>query len=241
MDKMSTSTMSTSTDDALDGWELVETAKIPGDGGDMQLYQREDEFSISVANSGVLMNTWAHQSEDALAELACRRIKKRGQPRVLIGGLGMGFTLAAALRNLGADAEVVVGELVPAIVSWNRGPLGGYAGNPLNDPRTTVRVGDVAKLIRAERQGYDAILLDVDNGPNGFTSKKNDWLYTTDGLTEAYRALRPAGILAVWSAGPSRNFRERLRKVGFTVQQCRVPEQDDQGDLHAIWLAERGP
>lgn len=229
------------TDDAMDGWDLVETALIPGDGGEMQLYQREDEFSISVADSGVLMNTWAHQSEDALAELSCRKIKGRENPRVLVGGLGMGFTLAAALSHLGPDAEVVVAELLPAIVTWNRGPLGNHAGNPLNDERTTVKVGDVAKIIRAERKGYDAILLDVDNGPNGFTSKKNDWLYTTDGLTEAYTALRPEGILAVWSAGPSRNFRERLRKIGFTVQQCRVPEQDDKGDLHAIWLAERGP
>lgn len=233
--------MTALTDDALDGWDLVETARIPGDGGEMQLYQRENEFSISVAGSGVLMNTWAHQSEDALAELACRRIRGRNNSRILIGGLGMGFTLAAALRHLGPAAEVVVGELVPAIVSWNRGALGGHAGHPLSDERTKVQVGDVARIIRKERQGYDAILLDVDNGPNGFTSKKNDWLYTTDGLTEAYTALRPGGILAVWSAGPSRNFRERLRKVGFTVQQCRVPEQDDQGDLHAIWLAERGP
>ncbi|MBW6512690.1 MAG: hypothetical protein K0A93_11380 [Desulfuromonadaceae bacterium] len=233
--------MTASTDDALEGWELVETAKIPGDGADMQLYQREAEFSISVAGSGVLMNTWAHQSEDALAELACRKIRKRPRPRVLVGGLGMGFTLAAALRHLGPTAEVVVAELVPAIVTWNRGPLGDHAGHPLQDARTTVKVGDVAKLIRGERQGFDAIMLDVDNGPNGFTSQKNDWLYTTDGLTEAYTALRPAGILAVWSAGPSRNFRERLRKVGFIVQQCRVPEQDNQGDLHAIWLAERGP
>ncbi|MDT8423911.1 MAG: MnmC family methyltransferase [Desulfuromonadales bacterium] len=233
--------MTASADDALDGWELIETAKIPGDGGAMQLYQREDEFSISVVGSGVLMNTWAHQSEDALAERACRRIRGRSQPRVLIGGLGMGFTLAAALRFLGPDAVVEVAELVPAVVTWNRGPLGSHAGQPLHDERTQVRVGDVAKIIRAQRQAYDAILLDVDNGPNGFTSQKNDWLYTTDGLTEAYTALRPAGILAVWSAGPSRNFRERLRKVGFTVQQCRVPEQDNQGDLHAIWLAERGP
>lgn len=233
--------MTDSPDAALEGWELVETAKIPGDGADMQLYQREAEFSISVAGSGVLMNTWAHQSEDALAELACRKIRKRPRPRVLVGGLGMGFTLAAALRHLGPTAEVVVAELVPAIVTWNRGPLGDHAGHPLQDARTTVKVGDVAKVIRGERQGFDAIMLDVDNGPNGFTSQKNDWLYTTDGLTEAYTALRPAGILAVWSAGPSRNFRERLRKVGFTVQQCRVPEQDNQGDLHAIWLAERGP
>lgn len=228
-------------DDTMDGWELIDTAQIPGADGALELYRCEGEYSISIAGSGGLMSTMAHQSEDALAALACPKIAGRPQPRVLIGGLGMGFTLAAALRYLGADAEVVVAELVPAVVAWNRGVLGKYAGFPLQDQRTTVREGDVAKLLRAQRQAYDAILLDVDNGPKGFTRKKNDWLYSTDGLTEAYRALRPEGILAVWSAGPSRNFMERLRKVGFKVKQARVPEQDDKGDLHAIWLAERGP
>lgn len=224
-----------------EAWELVDTAQIPGDGGELQLFRQAGEFSIHIAGGGVLMNSWAHQSEDALAEVACKRVAKRPQPRVLIGGLGMGFTLAAALQHLGADAEVVVAELVPGVVAWNRGPLGAYAGQPLQDPRTRVREGDVAKLLRSERRAFDAIMLDVDNGPKGITRKKNDWLYTVDGLTASYEALRPEGILAVWSAGPSRNFMERLRKVGFKVRQARVPEQDDQGDLHAIWFAERGP
>jgi spermidine synthase len=228
-------------DNSIDSWELIDTAEIPGTGGAMQLFQSEDEYSISVEGSGVLMSSWAHQSEDALAELSCRKITGRPRPRVLIGGLGMGFTLAAALRCLGDDAEVVVAELVPGVVAWNRGVLGKYAGHPLQDARTTIRSGDVAKILRKERQAFDAILLDVDNGPEGMTRKKNDWLYTEDGLAEAYTALRPGGVLAVWSAGPSRNFRERLRKVGYTVQQSRVSEQDNKGDLHAIWLAERGP
>jgi spermidine synthase len=153
----------------------------------------------------------------------------------------MGFTLAAALHHLGAEAEVVVAELVPGVVAWNRGVLGKYAGHPLQDERTTIREGDVAKLLRSQRQAYDAILLDVDNGPNGLTRKKNNWLYSTEGLTEAYRSLRPEGVLAVWSAATSRNFMERLRKIGFKVKQSRVPEQDNKGDLHAIWIAERGP
>lgn len=226
--------------ETMDAWDLVDSAQIPG-GGVLELYECEGEFSISISSGGGLMSTMAHQSEDALAELVCPKIAGRPNPRVLIGGLGMGFTLAAALRHVGDNAEVVVAELVPAVVEWNRGPLGKYAGHPLKDERTTVRQGDVAKILRAERKAFDAILLDVDNGPKGFTRKKNDWLYTTDGLTEAYRALRPDGILAVWSAGPSRNFMERLRKVGFKVKQSRVPEQDNKGDLHAIWLAERGP
>lgn len=224
-----------STDSAL----LVDTAEIPGTGGELQLFKCEEEYSISIKGAGVLMSTWAHQSEDALAELACRKISGRERPRVLIGGLGMGFTLSAALRQLGPDAEVVVAELVPGVVAWNEGVLGKYAGHPLQDERTLVRGGDVAKRLRSERQAYDAIMLDVDNGPNGLTRKKNDWLYSTDGLTEAYKALKPGGILAIWSAATSRNFMERLRKVGFKVKQSRVPEQNNEGDLHAIWIAER--
>lgn len=228
-------------DQATNPWQLVDTGKIPGKGTELQLYQREGEFSISIAGAGVLMSTWAHQSEDALAELACRKIAGRFRPRVLIGGLGMGFTLAAALRHLGENAEVVVAELVPVVVEWNRGALGEYSGHPLRDQRTTVREGDVAKILRAERQAFDAILLDVDNGPEGLTRKKNDWLYSTDGLSEAYSALRPEGMLAVWSAGPDRDFMQRLKKIGFKVKQSRVREHDNKGDLHAIWLAERGP
>lgn len=226
-------------DEPIEPSELVDIAKIPGDGGELHLFKCAEEYSISIDGSHTLMNTWAHQSEDALAELACSRILDRAQSRVLIGGLGMGFTLAAALRLLGADAEVVVAELVPGVVDWNRGVLGKYAGHPLRDERTRLRQGDVAKVLRAQRQAYDAILLDVDNGPKGLTRKKNDWLYSSDGLIAAYEALRPGGVLAVWSAAPSRNFMERLRKVGFKVRQTRVSEQDNAGDLHAIWLAER--
>ncbi len=222
-------------------WTLLDTAQIPGNGGDLQLHQRDSEFSISIVGGGVLMNSWAHESEDALAGLTCSKIAGRPQPRVLIGGLGMGFTLAAALRHLGDNAEVVVAELVPAVVAWNRGPLGAYAGHPLQDKRTTVREGDVAKVLKAERQAFDAILLDVDNGPQGLTRTKNNWLYSMDGLIVSYAALRPEGLLAVWSAAPDRNFTERLRKTGFNVRQTRVYEHANKGDLHTIWLAERGP
>ena len=220
-------------------WKLLDTAQIPGTDNELCFYQSEDHFSISINSGGQLMNTIEHASEDSLAKLACDKIAGRTSPRILIGGLGMGFTLAAALNRLGDDAEVVVGELVPAVVTWNRGALGKHAGDPLKDTRTTVREGDVAKILRAERQAFDAILLDVDNGPEGLTRKKNNWLYSMDGLTEAYTALRPGGILAVWSAGPDRDFMERLRKVGFSVKQVRVRASGKKGDLHAIWLAER--
>ncbi|MEA1921343.1 MAG: hypothetical protein U9N63_01680 [Pseudomonadota bacterium] len=222
-------------------WKILDTVPIPGKGGELQLSQRDTEFSISIVGVGILMGSRAHESEDALAQLTCSKIAGRSRPRVLIGGLGMGFTLAAALHHLGADAEVVVAELIPAVVAWNRGPLGLAAGNPLQDKRTTVREGDVAKVLKAERQAYDAILLDVDNGPVGMTRKKNSWLYTLDGLTASYAALRPNGLLAIWSAGPDRNFTQRLRKAGFKVNQARVHEHDNKGDLHTIWLAESGP
>lgn len=221
-------------------WKLIDSAQIPGKGGELKLHQRGDEFMISIVGGGVLMNTEAHASEDALAELACGKIAKRPQPRVLIGGLGMGFTLAAALRFLGDDAQVVVAELVPAVVVWNQGALGEAAGRPLQDERTIVREGDVAKILRAESQSFDAIMLDVDNGPEGLTRKKNDWLYTMDGLTESYTALRPRGVLAIWSAGSDRSFTERLRKVGFSVHKHRVRAHNNKGDLHMVWLAQRG-
>ncbi len=220
-------------------WKLLDTAPIPGEGGELQLHQRGTEFSISIVGGGVLMSTRAHSSEDALAEIACCRIADRSRARVLIGGLGMGFTLAAALRRLGADAEVVVAELVPAVVTWNRGPLGEHAGHPLRDARAKVREGDVANVLKTERQAFDAILLDVDNGPVGLTRKKNDWLYGMAGLSAAYLALRPQGLLAVWSAGPDRDFMERLQKAGFKAEQTRVRAHNNKGDLHTIWLAER--
>ena len=221
--------------------ELIDTAEIPGKGGILQLHRHNGEFTISVAGEGLLMDTRAHSSEDALAKITCRKIADCNNARVLIGGLGMGFTLSAALRYLGAGAVVEVAELVPAVVEWNRGPLGEHAGRPLLDERTRVRVGDVARILKFERQAFDAVMLDVDNGPDGFTRKKNNWLYTLDGLSAAYTALRPKGTLSIWSAGADRSFSQRLRKAGFQVNQARVRAHDNKGNLHTIWLAERGP
>lgn len=222
-------------------WQLLDSAPIPGNGGQLQLLQRGSEFSITIAGGGVLMSSRAHASEDALAEFACARVAGRNRARVLIGGLGMGFTLAAALRHLGSGAEVLVAELVPAVVAWNRGALGEAAGHPLRDPRAAVREGDVAPLLKTEHGAYDAILLDVDNGPEGLTRRENNWLYTAAGLAACRAALRPAGVLAVWSAGPDRRFSERLRRVGFTVEQQRVRAHAGKGERHTLWLAERGP
>jgi len=220
-------------------WNLIDTAPVPGDGGELRLYQRGEEFSIKLAGAGELMSSRVHGSEEALAEQTCARLRAGEMPRLLIGGLGMGFTLAATLRCVGERAQVVVAELIPAVVAWNRGPIGPLAGHPLDDPRVDVREGDVARILKAEPGGYDAILLDVDNGPEGLTRKDNDWLYGMDGLNAAYAALRPGGILAVWSAGPEPAFSQRLRKVGFDVEEVRVRARGTKGARYILWFARR--
>jgi len=220
-------------------WTLLDSTRVPGDGGELCLYQRGAEFSIRITGRGELMNSRAHGSEDALAELTCARMVNSTNPRLLIGGLGMGFTLAAALRCLGDLAQVVVAELVPGVVAWNRGVLGEPAGNPLRDPRVSVYEKDVARVMMAGTGTYDAILLDVDNGPEGLTRKENDWLYGEDGLNEACAALRAGGVLAVWSAGPDQAFLQRLHKAGFEVEEARVRAHGSKGARHVIWFARR--
>jgi spermidine synthase len=219
-------------------WNLLGSARIPGDGGEMRLLQRGSEYSIRVG-SYELMNSRVHGSEDALASLVCERLDC-GRARVLIGGLGMGFTLLAVLKSAGRESEVVVSELVPEVVEWHRGPLAAVSGGALDDPRVTVRTEDVARVLRDERGGFDAVLLDVDNGPVGLTSRKNDWLYSPAGLRAAYAALRPKGILAVWSAGPDAAFTRRLQQAGFTTEEVRVRGREgNRGARYLIWLARR--
>jgi len=220
-------------------WTLLDSVQAPGDGEHLRLLQRDTEFSIRVGNQE-LMNSRVFGSEQALAELACTRIASRPTARVLIGGLGMGYTLAAALGTLNADAEIVVAELVPSVVTWNRGPIGHLANHPLNDTRVQVRELDVAKILRKETRAYDAILLDIDNGPEGLTRKENDWLYELNGLNAAYAALRPGGVLAVWSAGYDPAFTQRLAKVGFDAEEKRVRARGAAGGArHIIWVATR--
>jgi len=224
----------------IDSAQVPGTAQVPGGAGDeIRLYRRDSEYSIRVG-SYELMNNRVHGSEDALASIVCQRLKDREHARVLIGGLGMGFTLAGVLRDLGTASEVVVAELVPAVVTWNRGPLGAFAGQPLEDRRVQVQEIDVGQVIRAEEGAYDAILLDVDNGPAGLTSKTNDWLYGSRGLRAAFAALRPGGILAIWSAGPDPAFTKRLQNAGFAVEQVRVRGRGKAGGSRfLIWIARR--
>ena len=218
---------------------LVHTASIPGEEGELGLYRRGEDYFIRIVGGQDLMNTRAHASEDALGAIACQGLRERPRARVLIGGLGMGFTLSSALQTLGTDAEVVVAEIVPGVVEWNRGVLGEFAGRPLDDARTQIRTVDVTVLLQAESVGFDAIVLDVDNGPDGLTRATNQWLYSKAGLSAAFRALRPGGALAVWSAGPDRAFTRRLRGVGFAVEEVTVRAHAGKGARHVIWMARR--
>lgn len=218
-------------------WVLLATAAIPG-GGEMGLYQHVKDFAIRVGRDE-LMNSISHGSEDALARLAIAKLGPRPARHALIGGLGMGFTAAATLRDIGEDGQVTVAELLPAVVEWNRGPLAHLAGHPLNDSRVTVHVGDVAQLLRSQRGAYDLILLDVDNGPRALTSGANHWLYGAKGLANAFAALTSGGVLAVWSAGPEPAFTRRLRQAGFQVELSEARAHGNRGTRFVIWLAVR--
>jgi spermidine synthase len=218
-------------------WSLIDTAVMPDGGGELRLMQRGSEFSI-MSGAVELMNSRSTGSETALATLACAGLQDRPAPHVLIGGFGMGFTLRAALDSLGPKARVTVGELVPAVIAWARGPMAHLNGDCLDDPRTTLRQGDVAALIHAARSDYDAILLDVDNGPEGLSRRANDRLYDAQGLAASRRALKPGGVLAVWSSAPDAAFAQRLRRAGFAVREAPARSgRGGKGAHHIVWLA----
>lgn len=216
-------------------WVLLDTATMP-DGGELRLMQRGGEYSI-MAGAIELMNSRLSGSEQALATLAIAKLAGRAAPHMLIGGLGMGFTLRAALAALGPDAIVTVAELVPAVVAWARGPLAEIYAGCLDDPRVRIDEGDVAELIAAKPAAYDAILLDVDNGPEGLTRRANDRLYDSAGLAAAHRALRPGGLLAVWSSAQHPGFTPRLRRAGYGVEEVGVRAHAGRGAKHVVWIA----
>ena len=219
-------------------WIQLGKAPVPG-GGELRLMRRGGEFSIRLGVKE-LMNSRLSGSEEALATLACARIHDRPRPRVLIGGLGMGFTLRAALGALGADARIEVAELIPAVAQWAESEMAEIFAGSLRDPRVRVELTDVAELIAAGGAAYDAILLDVDNGPEGFTRRANDRLYDARGLAAARAALRPGGVLAVWSSGPDRKFTQRLRDAGFATEEIATRARGARGGArHVIWIATR--
>jgi spermidine synthase len=220
---------------AVKPWELLGEARMP-DGTDMRLQRRDTEYVIFAGGKN-LMSSRMHGSEEALAALGCARARTLASPRVLIGGLGMGFTLRATLDLMPPDALVVVAELQPAVVAWNRGPLGPLAGHPLDDTRVRLEERDVTLAIAQARRRYDAVLLDVDNGPDAFATSTNAGLYTDQGLSAARRALRPGGVLAVWSAWEDRRFEQRLKYSGFEARVERVRARLKKGGpRHTLFL-----
>jgi spermidine synthase len=222
----------------MKNWNLLGEAPIPGTGEFLRLYQGKDDFFIRLSSlSSELMSTRKHGSEDALGTLPCQRLQQKETARVLIGGLGMGFTLAAALKVVGQQARIHVAELIPEVVEWNKGPLGEHSGRPLDDPRTSIYFGNVEDLLNTANGDYDVIALDVDNGPEGLTVAANDRIYSTQGILAAKRALSPGGTLAYWSANPDRAFRDRLQKCGLLVDEISVFAHGKKGARHIIWLA----
>jgi spermidine synthase len=220
-------------------WVHLDTATVPG-GSELKLMRRGDEFSINAGNI-TLMNSRMSGSEIALAALACDRLRGRRKCRMLIGGYGMGFTLRAALAGMGADARIMVAELVPAVLEWARGPMAKLTAGSLDDPRLSIHDGDVVDVIAAARASFDAILLDVDNGPDGFSRSANDRLYDLRGLEAARKALRPGGLLAVWSAAPNKAFAERLERAGFAVEEIQARANKGAGGRYVIWIAANHP
>jgi len=218
-------------------WLQIDTTRVPGADVELRLMRRGDEFSMKLGPNE-LMNSRLSGSEEALATLACRRLEAVERPHLLIGGLGMGFTLRAALTVLGPEARITVAELVPAVIAWARGPMAEIFGNSMTDPRVSIREADVIEVIKAQASVFDAILLDVDNGPEGLIRKANDALYDLRGLKAIRRALRPGGVLAVWSSGPHPLFSKRLRDAGFEVNEVGVRATTKRsGAHHVIWFA----
>ena len=218
-------------------WVKLDETVMPG-GGALKLMQRGTEFSIMSGNIG-LMNSRMSGSEEQLATLSAARVGKRPKARILIGGLGMGFTLRAALTAFGADSQIIVAELVPAVIAWARGPLAAIHGSSLDDPRVTIHEGDVAGAITSGKP-FDAILLDVDNGPDGLFRPANDRLYSAAGLSTAKSALKPGGHLAVWSSYPDAPFTKRLRQSGMAIEEVSVRARSSgKGGRHLIWFATR--
>ena len=220
-------------------WEEIDRSEIPGQGGYLTLKKRGAEFSIRTAGTE-LMSSRRHGSEEALAEIPLGRIHYKSGLRVLVGGLGMGYTLAAALGKLAPDARITVSELIPAVVRWNRQHLAHLTGSPLKDPRVTVLEEDVADTLRKGKTAWDLILLDVDNGPQALTRETNVRLYGRSGLKTAFSALRSGGILAVWSSGANDTFTRLLEQCGYQTETVSVrARKSGKGGQHTIWIARK--
>jgi spermidine synthase len=218
-------------------WQHLATARVPGGKDEMRLYQRGSEYSIRVG-AYELMNSRQHASEDTFATAVCERLGKRDDLSILIGGLGMSFTLAAVLASCGAHAQIEVAELVPEVVEWNRGPLASLTNSAASDPRVRIHESDVAVLIQSASEKYDAILLDVDNGPAALTAPGNDRLYSMAGLRSAARAVKADGLLAIWSSTTDAAFKARLAAAGWDAEELHVRgHTKHRGPRYVIWIA----
>jgi spermidine synthase len=223
-------------------WDIIDEEAVPDDDGTIYLVSRGNEYAIHV-DGRELMGNRAHGSEDGLADLACDRLADLESARILVGGLGMGFTLAAALRRVGPLGHATVAELLPAVVRWNRGAAGRASKHPLLDPRCSVYIGDVGDLVEHPPRPWSAILLDVDNGPKSLTRETNGWLYTRKGLHAAMNALIPGGVLGIWSAHSDDSLTSRLHKIGFGVEILDFTEHGrptpNGSGTHVLWMATR--
>ncbi|MBM7117463.1 hypothetical protein [Archangium primigenium] len=220
-------------------WKVIDRAPAPG-GGELVLHQRGEEFAIRV-NGRELMSSRQHGSEEKMAEVACAGLGDK-RAHVLVGGLGLGYTVRATLDRLGPSSEVVVAELVPAVVAWNQGVLAPLAGRPLEDPRVRVAARDVGDILRTAEGHYDAVLLDVDNGPEALTQEGNRWLYGERGLGTVRRALKPRGVVVVWSAAPDAAFASRLKRAGYDTQVFETPARGKGGGpLHTLFIGRARP
>ena len=224
---------------AVNPWELLGRTATPA-GDEMTLMLRSGEYVI-LASGKALMSSRMHGSEEALAALGCAAARLLKAPTVLVGGLGMGFTLRATLQLLPPAATVIVAELVPGVVEWNRGPLGPLAHHPLRDPRVRVEIDDVNAVLRASRGRFDAVLLDIDNGPDAFTTTGNHWLYNDGGLATIRASLRGEGTVAIWSAWEDRKFEQRMQWAGFAVEAARVRARLKKGGPRHVIFCGRLP
>ncbi len=225
----------------MDEAKLLGSAELPREQGTLHLFSRGETFLLTTdsAQNGSWMSASSERSRQALAQLPAKILAKRHQPKILMSGLGLGYTLVELLKQINLQAKVEVSEWLPEMQEWYQGELGEHLGYPLNDARVNVNELDIARILRAKQQRFDAILLDTDNGPEDLLFKENDWLYTFSGLSACFEALEPMGVLAIWSPVVSDTLKGKLVRAGFMVEQRNVPANDNGTEQHVVWIAEK--
>jgi len=225
----------------MDEAKLLGSAELPRDQGTLHLFSQNNEFVLAtdLGQQGAWVNSSSQLSRQALANIPAKVIAKRFQPKILMSGLGLGYTLVELLKQINLQAEVVVSEILPEMQEWYQGELGKHLGFPLEDARVSVNELDIARILRSKKHRFDAILLDTDNGPEDLLFKENDWLYTFSGLSACFEALEPMGVLAIWSPVVSDTLKGKLVRAGFMVEQRNVLANSNGSEQHVIWVAEK--